>query len=49
MREEKDKEITVVTILEVGIEVETDIYNKEQEHYQMTEMGQDLGLGPTLE
>ena len=49
VRVEKDKEITVVTIIKVEIEVEMDIYNKEPEHYQMTEMGQDLGPGPTLE
>ena len=42
MRVEKDKEVTV---LEVEIEVDMNIYNKEPEHYQMTETGQDIGLG----
>ena len=49
VRVERGQEITIVTILEVEIEVEMDIYNKEPEHCQMTETGQDLGLGPTLE
>ena len=48
-RVEIDKEITVVTILEVEIETEMDRYNKGPEHYQMAETGQDLGLGPILE
>ena len=42
VRVERDQEITIVTILEM------DICNKEPEHYQMTETGQSLGLGPTL-
>ena len=44
VRVERDQEITKVTILEV----EMDIYNKEPEHYQMTETGQGLGLGLNL-
>ena len=49
VRVEIDKEITVVTILEVEIETEMDRYNKGAEHYQMTETGHDLGLGLALE
>ena len=49
VRAEIDKEVTVVTILEVEIEIEMVRYSKEPEHYQMTEKGQDLGVGPTLE
>ena len=48
VRVERGQEITIVTILEVEIEIETDRYNKEPEHYQMTETGQGLGLDPTL-
>ena len=49
VRVERNQEITVVIILEVQIEIETDRYNKEPEHCQMTETGQDLGLGQTQE
>ena len=49
VRVERDQDIIVVTILEVEIEIEMDRYNRELEHYQMTETGQDLGLGPTQE
>ena len=49
VRVETDQEITVMTILGVETEIETDRDNKELEHYQMTETGLDLGLGPTQE
>ena len=49
VRAERDQEITVVTILEVEIDTETDRDNKGLEHYQMTEIDQDLSLGPTQE
>ena len=49
VRVETDQEITVVTILEVEIEMEMDRDNKELEHYQVTETGQDPGQGPTQE
>ena len=49
VRVDRDQELTIVTILGLEIEVEMDIYNREPEHYQMTETDHDLDLGPTLE
>ena len=49
VRVERVQEITKMTILEVEIEVETNNYNKELEHYQIIEIDQGLGQDLTPE